>query len=81
MQTPDVRPVREAEPPAACLAVLSVDVDDRTAPLGCAALRRLRGRVESARGQASSPAWWVMASAMIMSPLFTVRAGLIDGSK
>ena len=40
MQTPDA----DDDLPAACLAVLSVDVDDRTAPLGCAALRELSGR-------------------------------------
>src|SRR3954454_6557903 len=29
---------------SAALAIVPVDVDDRSAPLGCAALRRLRGR-------------------------------------
>ena len=41
---PDPTRVPAAHPANACLAVVPVDVDDRSAPLGCAALRELRGR-------------------------------------
>ena len=44
VQTPDARFSRDDDLPATCLAVVPVDVDDRSAPLGCAALRELRGR-------------------------------------
>jgi len=41
---PDARTEDAAPEDATCPALLSVDADDRAAPLGCAALRELRGR-------------------------------------
>jgi 2-C-methyl-D-erythritol 4-phosphate cytidylyltransferase len=54
--------------PSACLAVVPVDVDDRSAPLGCAALRELHGRSLLAWSVAALAESGQVANVVVASP-------------